>query len=83
MSALIINFRFRLFSFFIFVITIMADEPVVVMAEPLESASDRDAASYRDASMRQIEMFLDKVKRLAEERISLGKLPKRRGERPP
>ncbi len=73
MSALIINFRFRVyFSFFICVITIMADEPVVVMAEPLESARDRDAASYRDASMRQLEMFLDKAKRLAEERISLG-----------
>jgi hypothetical protein len=42
------------------------------MAEPLESASDRDAASYRDASMRLLEMFLEKAKRLAEERISLG-----------
>ncbi len=50
----------------------MADEPVVVMAEPLESASDRDAANYRDASMRQLEMYVDKAKRLAEERISLG-----------
>jgi hypothetical protein len=38
----------------------MADEPVVVMAEPLESASDRDAANSRDASMRQLEMLLDK-----------------------
>jgi hypothetical protein len=47
-------------------------EPVVVMAEPLEFASDRDAASYRDASMRLLEMFLDKAKRLADERISLG-----------
>jgi hypothetical protein len=46
----------------------MADEPVVVMAEPLESASDRDAANYRDASMRQLEMFLDKAKRLARKR---------------
>ena len=63
MSALIINFRFRVyFSFFIFVITIMADEPVVVMAEPLESASDRDAANFRDASMRQLEMYVDKAK---------------------
>jgi hypothetical protein len=63
-SALIINFRFRVyFLFFICVITIMADEPFVVMAEPLESARDRDAASYRDASMRQLEMFLDKAKR--------------------
>jgi hypothetical protein len=26
-------------------------ELVVAMAEPLESASDRDAANYRDASM--------------------------------
>ena len=50
----------------------MADEPVVVMAEPLESASDRDAANFRDASMRQLEMYVDKAKRLAEERISLG-----------
>jgi hypothetical protein len=48
-------------------------ELVVAMAEPLESASDRDAASYRDASMRLLEMFLDKAKRLAEERISLGR----------
>jgi hypothetical protein len=39
----------------------MADEPVVVMAEPLESASDRDAANYRDASMRQLEMYVDKA----------------------
>jgi hypothetical protein len=61
-----------IFVFHFFVITIMADEPVVVMAEPLESASDRDAANFRDASMRQLEMYVDKAKRLAEERISLG-----------
>ncbi len=41
-------------------------------AMPLESASNRDAASDRDASMRQLEMYVDKAKRLAEERISLG-----------
>ena len=50
----------------------MAEEPIVVL-EPMESASDRDAANYRDASMRQLEMFLDKAKRLAEERISLAR----------
>jgi hypothetical protein len=49
-------------------------EPVVVMAEPLIGvrASDLDAAIYRDASMRLLEMFLDKAKGLADERISLG-----------
>ena len=47
-------------------------ELVVAMAEPLESASNRDAASYRDASMRLLEKFLEKAKLLVEERISLG-----------
>jgi hypothetical protein len=60
------------FRFSFFVIKIMADAPGVVMAEPLESASDRDAANFRDASMRQLEMYVDKAKRLAEESISLG-----------
>ena len=58
-----------IFVFHFFVITIMADEPVVVMAEPLESASDRDAANFRDASMRQLEMYVDKAKRLAEAHV--------------
>jgi hypothetical protein len=41
-------------------------------AVSLEPASDCDAASYRDASMRLLEKFLDKAKRLVDERISLG-----------
>ena len=47
-------------------------EPVVIMAEPLESASDRDAANSRDASMRLLEMLLKTAKQLTDERISLG-----------
>ena len=54
MSALIINFRFRLFFVFHFCYYDHMAEPVVVMAEPLESASDRDAASYRDALYRNV-----------------------------
>ena len=40
-------------------------------AMPLESASNRDAASDRDASMRQLEKFTTEAKALTAERLSL------------
>ena len=52
-------------------------------AMPLESASNRDAASDRDASMRQLEKFTTEAKALTAERLSLKTRPadkKRRAE---
>jgi hypothetical protein len=52
-------------------------------AMPLESASNRDAASDRDASMRQLEKFTTEAKALTAERLSLKARPadkKRRAE---
>ena len=44
-------------------------------AMPLESASNRDAASDRDASMRQLEKFTTEAKALTAERLSLKSRP--------
>ena len=44
-------------------------------AMPLESASNRDAASDRDASMRQLEKFTTEAKALTAERLSLKARP--------
>ncbi len=50
-------------------------------ASPLDSANSRDAAIYRDASMRQLEKFTTEAKALTAERLSLGKRDaKRRAE---
>jgi len=52
-------------------------------AMPLESESNLDAASDRDASMRQLEKFTTEAKALTAERLSLKARPadkKRRAE---
>jgi len=47
-------------------------------AMPLESASNRDAASDRDASMRQLEKISAMAKALTAERLLLGRSDKKR-----
>jgi len=47
-------------------------------AMPLESASNRDAASDRDASMRQLENISAMAKALTAERLLLGRSDKKR-----
>ena len=47
-------------------------------AMPLDSASNRDAASDRDASMRQLEKISAMAKALTAERLLLGRSDKKR-----
>ncbi len=70
----VINFRFVLFVFFIAVIASYVRLVYSRAAEamPLDSASNRDAASDRDASMRQLEKISAMAKALTAERLLLG-----------
>jgi hypothetical protein len=74
-SALIINFHFVSFSFFIFVIACVLWPSLLLT--PLRQALwiprpiDRDAAIYRDASMLQLEKFTTEAKALTADRTSI------------
>ena len=64
----VINFRFFVFFFSLFLLLRSMDLSIhAAEAMPLESASNRDAASDRDASMRQLEKFTTEAKALTAE----------------